>query len=199
MKIDIPDSLYDQYKRLIEERYLSDDVSEYVQQLIEIELQKSCAPGRETDAMTKCKTRYQLEQDINRATFGSSWQDHSAYTNKYVCIDIDNFKKFLDVYSLSTGDEVLQEIGSLLRADYGDANVFRFGGDEFVVQLGEEDYRPLQLAWDVTLKHSVVKVSAQRNQHRNHYINRVIMFHLDKGIVESTSAGHEIICQIGAT
>lgn len=199
MKIEIPDSLYNQYKKLIEERYLSDDVSEYVQQLIEIELQKSCAPGRDTDPVTNCKTRYQLEHDINSAMFGSGWQDHSVYTNKYVCIDIDNFKHFMDLYGLSTGDEVLQEIGRLLRTAYGDANVYRFGGDEFVVELGEDDYRPLKLAWDVTLKYSVVKVSAQRNSRRNHYINRVIIFHLDKGIVESTPAGNEIICQIDAT
>lgn len=199
MKIDIPDSLYEEYKKVIEERYLSQDISEYVQQLIEIELQKFCVPGRETDAVTKCKTRHQLVQDVNAATFGANWQDKSIYENKFLCIDIDNFKRFLDIYGLSTGDELLEELGSLLREKYGDANVDRFGGDEFVVQLGEGNYQPLNLERDITLKHSLVKVSAKRNHRRNHYINRVIIFHLDKGIVESTADGHEIICQIGDT
>jgi diguanylate cyclase (GGDEF)-like protein len=198
MKIEVPDLLYKQYQQLIRQRFHSEDVAAYVQQLIEFELRKYCTSGYETDGLTGCKTCYQLDWDINRATWGSSWQDRSVFKNKYLCLDIHNFKSFLDNNGLTAGDEVLKEISRQLHRKHSDANVYRFGGDEFVVELGERRHVPLQVPSGINLKYAIVKVSAQRNQHRNHYINRVIIFHLDKGIVEATQKGKEIVCEITA-
>jgi diguanylate cyclase (GGDEF)-like protein len=199
MKIDIPGPLYEQYQKLVKEMFCSDDVPEYIHKLIESELRRFYVPGYELDALTNCKTRYQLECDVNRATLGSSSWDHSIFRSNYLCLDIDNFKSLLDVCGLSTGDEILREIARQLHANYANANVYRFGGDEFVVQLAEERYLHLELPSEITLKHSIVKVAAERNQRRNHYVNRVIMFHLDKGIVDATREGNEIICVIDTT
>lgn len=196
MRVEIPDALYEHYQRFVKERLCSDDVPAEIQKLIELELQKSCVAGFDTDALTNTKTRYQLEQDVNESTWGDGWQDHSIFKGNYLCIDIDNFKRYLDVYGLTAGDNILSEIGKQLREHFSDASVYRFGGDEFVVQLGEEGFSPLNLPSEITVKHSVVKVSAQRNQRRNHYINRMILFHLDKGIVEARPEGKEIICEI---
>jgi diguanylate cyclase (GGDEF)-like protein len=194
VKIDIPDPLYEEYRNLVQQRFLSDDVSEYVQQLIQVELRKHCAPGYDLDDLTKCKSRYQLQVDINKATLGSSSQDHSIFRSDYLCIDIDNFKYFLDHYGLSTGDNILRDMAKQLLALYTNENVYRFGGDEFVVHLGGKQYLPLKVPSEIKLKYSIVKVTAQRNQRRNHFANRVILFHLDKGIITAKPEGNEIIC-----
>jgi diguanylate cyclase (GGDEF)-like protein len=199
MKIDIPDQLYEQYHELIKERFFSDDVAQHVQNLIEFELRKHCVPGYDLDTLTKCKSRYQLETDINRATWCGDRQDHSIFKCNYLCIDIDNFKRFVDVDGLTASDELLQEMGRQLQSKYGGANVYRFGGDEFVVELRDDRWLPLELPGQINLKYSIVKVEAERNQHRNHFVNRVIMYHLDRGIVESTKDGHEIICSVRTT
>ncbi|MEW5735917.1 MAG: GGDEF domain-containing protein [Thermodesulfobacteriota bacterium] len=46
-------------------------------------------------------------------------------------IDIDHFKKFNDRYGHKVGDQVLRMVGSRLRQMPGNAQVFRYGGEEF--------------------------------------------------------------------
>jgi diguanylate cyclase (GGDEF)-like protein len=196
MKIDIPDQLYQQYHELIKKRFLSDDVAQHVQDLIEFSLRQHCAPGYEMDALTNCKSRYQLALDISRATSGDGWQDHSIYKCSYLCIDIDNFKRVVDVDGMTASDEVLQEIGRQLQSKYPGANMYRFGGDEFVVELKDARWLPLELPEQINLKYSIVKVEAEKNQRRNSFVNRVIMYHLERGIVESKREGNEIICAV---
>lgn len=64
---------------------------------------------------------------------------HHTYTSLLVC-DIDHFKTINDTYGHAVGDEVLQQVSSslchLVRPE--DA-VGRFGGEEFLVVLGECD------------------------------------------------------------
>ncbi|MDR3613475.1 MAG: diguanylate cyclase [Candidatus Obscuribacterales bacterium] len=196
MKIDIPDQLYEQYLALIQERLFSDDVAHHVQTLIEFELRKRCVPGYEIDLLTNCKSQYQLELDISRATSGDGWKDHSIYRCNYLCIDIDNFKRIVDVDGMTASDELLQEIGRQLQSKYAGANVYRFGGDEFVVEVKDAHWLPLDLPEQINLKYSIVKVEAEKNQRRNSFVNRVIMYHLERGIVESKREGNEIICSV---
>jgi len=194
MKIEITDSLFERYRQLIKEKYYSDDVAEHVQRLIELELRKACVPGYEMDGLTGAKSRFQLEYDLNRITWGSGWDDRSIFRSKYLCLDIDNFKSYIDVHGLTAGDEVLVEIANRLRGKYPDANVYRIGGDEFVVELGDLPFMPLQLDHDVNLKYSIVDVAVQRNDQR-HHANSVIMFNLDKGIVEASEQVTNIECK----
>jgi diguanylate cyclase (GGDEF)-like protein len=196
MKIDIPDQLYEQFHELIKDRFHSDDVAQYVQNLIESELRKHCVPGYEFDWLTNCKSHQQLELDINRATWRLDPQDRSIFKCNYLCIDIDNFKHFVDFDGLTRSDELLKEIGRLLQDKYIGANVYRFGGDEFVVELKDEHWLPLELPERINLKYTIVKVEAERNRHRNHFIHRVIMYYLHRGIVESTREGNEIVCSV---
>ena len=189
MKIEIPDQLYKDFLAHIQKVYLSDNVSEHVQQLIIQYLKMRCHPGYETDNLTKCKTNNQLIHDINRATWGEGWDDHSLYQERFLCIDIDNFKHFLDIHGLTEGDEMLVEIANKLKVTYPRNSIYRFGGDEFVVILGNEGVQVPEVHDDINLKYSVVNIVISKNQKRNHHINREIIFHLDKGIVESTPTG----------
>ncbi len=56
-------------------------------------------------------------------------------------IDVDNFKHINDTYGHATGDLVLQAVARALQSCVrGDADwVARFGGDEFVICLGDTD------------------------------------------------------------
>jgi diguanylate cyclase (GGDEF)-like protein len=194
MKIEIPDSLFEQYKELIKSRFLTDDVSKSIESLIEIELRKFCVSGFELDGLTGTKTRFQLQKDLTNALFGEGWNDNSIYRNKYLCLDIDNFKKFLDFHGPSKGDKILKKIAKYLKEKYSDSNVYRIGGDEFVVEIGELNFTPFKVDEDINLKYSIVDVAVQRND-RKHHANRVIMFNLDKGIVEASENVTKIECR----
>ncbi|WP_446009742.1 GGDEF domain-containing protein [Candidatus Electrothrix sp.] len=133
MQIEIPGKLYKDFLDHIQEDYLSYNVSEHVQQVIIQHLMQRCHPGYDTDSLTKCGTSSQLRQDINRATCGEDWKDHSLYQERFLCIDIDNFKRFIDINGLPAGDEILVDIANKLRATYPKQKIYRVGSDEFVV------------------------------------------------------------------
>ncbi|MEM9409872.1 MAG: diguanylate cyclase [Planctomycetota bacterium] len=83
------------------------------------------------DPLTKC---------FNRRSF---WNQYTEMWNQcdqgklnLVMVDIDHFKSINDNYGHSTGDEVLQQSGELLRRITGDlGSVCRYGGEEFIVLL----------------------------------------------------------------
>jgi diguanylate cyclase (GGDEF)-like protein len=47
--------------------------------------------------------------------------------------DVDHFKKFNDTYGHDAGDQVLKMVASKLSAVQGGGQVFRYGGEEFVI------------------------------------------------------------------
>jgi len=54
-------------------------------------------------------------------------------------MDVDNFKKINDAYGHQAGDVVLREMGVLITAASGSRLVGRYGGEEFIVLLPQED------------------------------------------------------------
>jgi diguanylate cyclase (GGDEF)-like protein len=54
-------------------------------------------------------------------------------------MDVDNFKKINDTYGHQAGDVVLREMGVLITAASGSRLVGRYGGEEFIVLLPQED------------------------------------------------------------
>ncbi len=76
------------------------------------------------DALTGLLNRLALEREAQ----GAAGQHLSAYM-----IDVNYFKLLNDKYGHNTGDKVLQVTGAQLKELFPGANVYRYGGDEFLV------------------------------------------------------------------
>ena len=90
-----------------------------------------------TDGLTGCLNKRaflsELEQKLRSAMrFGRPLS--------LVVIDIDHFKTVNDTYGHASGDDVLRELGAVLRREKRDTDVVaRFGGEEFCLLCEETD------------------------------------------------------------
>jgi two-component system cell cycle response regulator len=102
-----------------------------------------------TDPLTRVGNRVRLDEDIE--TLG-----HGREAVAVALVDVDHFKDFNDRYLHLKGDEALQRIAASLRdtlamTGCGPATqVYRFGGEEFVVLLaGADAARAVGVAEDI--------------------------------------------------
>jgi diguanylate cyclase (GGDEF)-like protein len=87
----------------------------------------------ETDPLTKVTTRQKSTQDLH------TFLRLAKRQNQPLClaiIDLDYLKKINDGYGHTTGDQVLQMIGQLLRRSFRTEDVVgRWGGEEFLIGM----------------------------------------------------------------
>lgn len=89
------------------------------------------------DPLTKLPNRRLLNDRLSQALAASK---RSACYGALMFLDLDNFKSLNDAYGHGVGDLLLIEVAHRLRnCVRGADTVARFGGDEFVVMLGELD------------------------------------------------------------
>jgi diguanylate cyclase (GGDEF)-like protein len=86
-----------------------------------------------TDPLTKLHNRLKLSEDLERL------HDRSArYGTDYslaIC-DVDNFKRYNDLYGHLAGDLALQSVAASLAAQGRESDgIYRFGGEEFLFLL----------------------------------------------------------------
>ncbi|SDR95296.1 diguanylate cyclase (GGDEF) domain-containing protein [Halopseudomonas litoralis] len=94
-----------------------------------------------TDTLTGLPNRRYFLDEVHRrmALLGN------GQTLGLALIDLDHFKRINDLYGHSAGDDVLQSFACIARTNLrGDDMVARFGGEEFVVLLGNCDLATLQ-------------------------------------------------------
>jgi diguanylate cyclase (GGDEF)-like protein len=71
---------------------------------------------------------------LNQAALARAVEQQTEYSGVVAVCDMDNFKDINDRYGHLVGDEILRNVGSLLRASIRhEDEAFRWGGDEFVV------------------------------------------------------------------
>ncbi len=98
---------------------------------------------RENDILENISFHDALTGLLNRRAFSASaneWLESGKY-NALSFFDIDNFKEVNDNLGHEKGDELLVTFSSILSANLGDkAEIFRYGGDEFVALIAVEDF-----------------------------------------------------------
>jgi diguanylate cyclase (GGDEF)-like protein len=89
----------------------------------------------ETDALTMLRNHRCFQTDLREAlALGASTRSRLSL----VLVDIDNFKSINDRFGHPVGDQVLTILATLLRDEYGDAQAYRIGGEEFALLLPDE-------------------------------------------------------------
>jgi GGDEF domain-containing protein len=141
------------------------------------------------DALTGCRT------DLRGLWFEAvSGHVHCRLQGRYLCIDVDDFKRFIDHEGLPVSDGILTSIGRALRAHYGDDAVFRTGGEEFVVALGDAPVAVPPPPRGITLKHCLLDVDVEGGR-RHHHALSLLLASLARAMVEATPEGSEIVCR----
>jgi len=89
------------------------------------------------DALTQLPNRRLLIDRINQAQASSKRNNHHG---ALMFVDLDNFKPLNDIYGHYVGDLLLVEVAKRLKDCVREMDtVARFGGDEFVLLLGDLD------------------------------------------------------------
>jgi len=97
---------------------------------------------RQNDELKQLATRDPLTGCLNRRAFYTQFESWwNAAQNRgqalsCVMVDIDHFKSINDNHGHSTGDHVLQQVASVLKATVSDSGLLcRYGGEEFCILL----------------------------------------------------------------
>lgn len=89
------------------------------------------------DGLTGLNNRAAFDRDIQREI--SIAERHNRHLSLLV-VDVDFFKKINDKYGHSAGDEVLKAVAECMKIETRGGDVlFRYGGEEFAVILGDVD------------------------------------------------------------
>ena len=85
------------------------------------------------DALTGLVNRYEFERQLNQLLVDAKTEQHS---HGLCYLDLDQFKVVNDTAGHPAGDELLRQIGKLLRAQLRDSDTLaRLGGDEFGILM----------------------------------------------------------------
>jgi diguanylate cyclase (GGDEF)-like protein len=110
------------------------------------------------DPLTSLNNRYHLQSVIEEENQRYGRLAATSIVYSLIYLDLDNFKQFNDVFGHGVGDFILQEFGALLAQEVDDADdVYRIGGDEFVILLPSRD-----IDWAQKLAESIIVVLETR-------------------------------------
>lgn len=99
------------------------------------EQQKKLEEFAVTDQLTGLYNRHFLHEAAQQAVANANRHNHPL---SLLLLDLDHFKHINDSHGHDVGDQVLREVGALLRKNCRDGDVAaRFGGEEFVLLLLE--------------------------------------------------------------
>jgi diguanylate cyclase (GGDEF)-like protein len=87
------------------------------------------------DPLTGLFNRRYMEESLEREMLGATRKQRPL---SLIMFDLDHFKRFNDTFGHEAGDVVLREIGDFLQKHVrGEDIACRYGGEEFVLILGE--------------------------------------------------------------
>lgn len=143
------------------------------------------------DALTGIANRYALNNYADQA-FDRAYKDRKLLAVGF--IDLDNFKQLNDSYGHLTGDECLKEAARILEdccrkysSEGRQCFASRYGGDEFLLILGEMDKTELEkFAAEVADRIDKTKVSVRNG---NGIAEAEVSFHMSQGYYTSVPHG----------
>ena len=123
----------------------------------------------ETDALTKISNRLRLNTYIEEA-FESAKKEGRLFGVEI--LDIDYFKQYNDNYGHQAGDKCLVKIAKQLKKleEHGNVNVFRYGGDEFVIVY--EEYQ--KSAIESMMKELKEGVTCKKLEHKYSLVDQIV-------------------------
>ena len=96
------------------------------------------------DPLTGVLSRQCLNQEVLDS---SATNVRRVKASAAIMCDVDNFKQYNDSSGHLAGDEVLRAVGSTLaKSARPDGRTYRFGGEEFLVLLSDEELNPVAVA-----------------------------------------------------
>ena len=113
------------------------------------------------DKLTNISNRFSLDDDYLKSI--NHCQRNSEYFS-LLMIDIDDFKLFNDTYGHTNGDKVLIKVASIIKNTLKRStdNVYRFGGEEFVVLLPNTD----QMGAEILSKKIITELNSNKIENR---------------------------------
>jgi diguanylate cyclase (GGDEF)-like protein len=126
-----------------------------------MELEHRLSQIANTDAMTGLATRRTLFDNLNR-----EWRRSQRYDTPLSCvmIDIDFFKRINDTHGHQIGDDVLRQLGELLKSSVRTTDIAgRYGGEEFCILLPETNEQQA-MVWADRMRRRVAELRVPVNE-----------------------------------
>lgn len=112
-------------------------------------LQSSMGDSASMDRLTGLPNRYRYEQQIEKSMKNAMKTGRTSYL---FSIDMDDFKTINESYGYNYGNSLLIEFSKFLKETFQDvAEIFRVGGDEFMMLLEGADDMTSQSATDAIM------------------------------------------------
>lgn len=115
-----------------------------------VQLEQDSQHYGSVDALTGLHNRYWFNSMFRRQFIRSSINNNPF---SVIMADIDHFKKLNDTYGHLTGDQVLYEVAHIITKNIRPGEIVsRYGGDEFIILLPDEDIETAKLMADRLLE-----------------------------------------------
>jgi GGDEF domain-containing protein len=132
------------------------------------------------DELTGCLTYKQLRDHLKDLFFGAGWDDRTACTCQFLCLNIRQFKHYNDQHGMERGNEALAEIGNQLVSS--NLKVYRAGGEKFLLMFEGDEVPSVPHLEELEFRQSVVRISLQRDPAHYHHFVDGILWYCDKGL-----------------